>query len=238
MKTLFLWLILTASAFGITQQEAENAVQAGHKLFGEKQWAEALSQYQTALSYNSSAQIFYNIGQCYSAMDKPGFALAYFLKAESIKPRWELLQKTLKQFYSQNTNFIPAEKRFYEKIFSLLSMPSWKFLCSFAFWSCMLSLIYFACIRKNKFILYAGCSFGGLFFLLLLLIAAQDTSKQRGILPEITTARFAPGENSPVRYNWDSGTRCSIKTERGDYYFVNTAFGEDGWVKKQDFIAL
>ena len=238
MRALFLWLLFAASAFGITQQEAENAIQSGHKLFGEKQWTEALSQYQTALSYNSSAQIFYNIGQCYSAMGKPGFALAYFLKAESIKPHWELLQQTLKQFYSQNTNFVPAEKRFYEKVFSFLNTSSWKFLCSFAFWSCMLSLIYFACIRKNKFILYAGCSFGGLFFLLLLLIAAQDTSKQRGILPEITTARFAPGENSPVRYNWDAGTRCTVKTERCDYYFVNTTFGEDGWIKKQNFISL
>ncbi len=238
MKTLFLWICFVASAFGITQQEAEITVQSAHKLFGEKQWAEALSQYQTALSYNSSAQIFYNIGQCYSALNKPGFALAYFLKAEKLKPRWELLQQTLKQFYTQHTNFAPAEKHFYERIFSFLSVSSWKILCSFAFWSCVLSLIYFVCIRKNKFILYAGCSFGGLFCLLLLLITMQDTSKQRGILPEITTARFAPGDNSPVRYNWDSGTQCSIKIERGDYYFVNTTFGEDGWIKKQDFISL
>ena len=238
MRTLFLGLFFISSAFGITQREAESAVQNAHKLFGEKQWTEALSQYQTALSYNFSAQIFYNIGQCYSALNKPGFALAYFLKAESLKPRWPLLQQTLKQFYNQNTNFTPIEKHYYENIFSFLSASSWKFLCSFAFWSCVLSLIYFSCIRKNKFILYAGCSFGGLFFTLLLLIAAQDTSKQRGILPEITTARFAPGENSPVRYNWDSGTRCTIKTERGDYYFVNTTFGEDGWIKKQDFISL
>ena len=238
MRTLFLWLFFASFAFGISQQEAENAVQSAHKLFGEKQWEEALSQYQTALSYNASAQIFYNIGQCYAALNKPGFALAYFLKAEQLKPRWELLQQTLKQFYSQNTSFVPSEKHFYGKIFSFLSVSSWKFLCSFAFWSCILSFIYFVCIRKNKFILYTSCCFGFMFFTLLILIIVQNDSQQRGILPEITTARFAPSESSPVRYNWDAGTQCTVKTERSDYYFVNTTFGEDGWVKKQDFIAL
>lgn len=238
MRFLIFLLLFIPSAFGITQQEAENAVQNAHKLFGEKKWEDALSQYQSALAYNPSAQIFYNIGQCYSALEKPGFALAYFLKAEGIKPRWNLLQQTLKQFYNQYTSFVPVKKPINEKIFSFLSISSWKFFCSFTFWSCIVAFIVFACIRKNKFILYTGCCLGLLFFVLLLLIFSQDFSKKRGILPGITTARFAPSENSPIRYNWDAGTRCSIKTERGDYYFVNTTFSEDGWIKKQYFISL
>ena len=120
MRYLLLWLLFASSVFGISQKEAEITVQSAHKLFGGKHWEEALEQYQTALNYSSSAQIFYNIGQCYWALNKSGFALAYFLKAEKIKPRWELLQQTLNQFYAQNTHFVPVEKRVHEKIFSFL----------------------------------------------------------------------------------------------------------------------
>lgn len=238
MRTFIWWIFFVSSAFGITQQEAEVDVQTAHKLFGEKKWEEALSQYQTALTYHPSAQIFYNIGQCYSALNKPGFALAYFLKAENLNPKWEQLKVTLKQFYEQNTNFVPAEKHLHEKLFSILSPTTWKWLCALSFWFGIAAFVYFLCIRKNRILLYVGSFAGCLFFATGILIMIQDTSHQRGILPEITTARFAPGENSPVRYNWDEGTRCTIKTERSDYYFVNTSFGEDGWIKKQDFIAL
>lgn len=238
MRTLIGCIFLISSAFGITQQDAEVAVQNAHKLFGEKKWEDALSQYQTALTYNSSAQIFYNVGQCYSALNKPGFALAYFLKAENIKPKWKQLKDTLKQFYEQNTNFIPVEKHLHEKLFSILSPVTWQWLCALSFWVSIIGFVYFFCIRKNKSILYVGSFAGCLFCTTWLLIMIQNTSNQRGILPEVTTARFAPGDNSPVRYNWDAGTRCTIKTERSDYYFVNTSFDEDGWIKKQDFIAL
>lgn len=238
MRYFLLWLLFAPSVFGLSREEAEITVQSAHKLFGERHWEEALSHYKTASAYNPSAQIFYNMGQCYLAMNKFGFALAYFLKAEKIKPRWPLLQQTLKRFYDQNTSFVPVEKHIHEKIFSFLSIASWKVFCSFAFWSCIVSLIYFFCIRRNKVILYIGSLFGLVFFSLLLLISSQDFSKQRGILPEITTARFAPGETSPIRHNWDAGTQCFIKTERENYYFVTTTFGEDGWIKKQNFISF
>ena len=238
MKYFLLGMLFVSSMFGITREEADIAVQSAHKFFGEKLWEEALSEYQTALDYRPSAQIFYNIGQCYCALNKPGFALAYFLKAESIKPRWELLQQTLKKFYTENTQFVPVEKHFHEKIFSFFSFSTWKAACSLAFWGCIIAFVYFLCIQNNKYILYAGYLLSCTFCFLFVLILSQNRSKQNGILPEITVARFAPSEQSPVRYNWDAGTQCKIKTERDNYFFVNTTFGEDGWIKKQDFISL
>ena len=238
MKNCFFFIFLTSSLFAITQPEAELLFSNGNKAFGEKKFEEALHFYQTAVQFNRSAHVYFNLGQTYVALGKPGFALAYFLKAEKINPCWPLLTHTLEQFYKTYTSFPTYSHPWYHTLFKCFSSKNWYWVGSICFWIGCCCLIYTIGFKRSKKLLYTlsiNFTCAAFVFLLILLNKKFDTLC---ILPENTEAHFAPSQQSPIRYTWPMGTQLWVKSKHQTYYFVQTLQGEDGWIIKDKLIEL
>lgn len=222
----------------MTISEAEQLLQQGDHHFSKEAYDQALDAYRSALQFRPSAQVYFNMGQIYAVQGKPGFALAYYLKAQRWNPRWELLQQALQQLYSENPQLAVVDNPWYHRWLAYLSWESWSWLCSLCFW-CMCWLFLRAKMKHRPQKSYLLPILLLLMVCLLLTVLGLNRSYNRlQILPENTTAHFAPTDSSPARYQWMAGTPCWIQNEREGYFFVNTKNGEDGWVKKQDLISI
>ena len=238
MKYILFFICLTTSLFSITQSDAELAFLSGNKAFGEKNFEEALQSYHTAASFGESAQVYFNLGQTYVALNKPGFALAYFLKAEKVAPHWQLLNQTIDKFYKTNNNFPMYNRPWYQNFFKLFSSKTWYYLGSTFFWISCWCLLYTWAFKRNKCILhfmFSCIAVTGFVFLILFL---NRKFNQTYILPEATSAHFAPTQQSPVRHTLAIGTQLWVQSKHQSYCFVKTFQGEDGWVREEALIPL
>jgi len=238
MRYVLFFICLTTSLFSISQQDAELAFLNGNKAFGEKNFEEALQFYQTASSFGKSAQVYFNLGQTYIALKKPGFALAYFLKAEKIDPHWQLLRQTIDKFYKTNTNFPTYDQPWYQNFFKLLSNKTWYYLGSTFFWISCWTLLYTIAFKRNKYVLYFMLTCIVTTVLIFSILSINRKFNKIYILPETSSAHFAPTQQSPVRHTWAMGTQLWIKSKHQSYCFVKTLQGEDGWVNEEVLIPL
>lgn len=230
-------LLMPGCLHALSRSEAEEFAHKGDQHFGEKEWEAAVANYQQALSFGQSPQLYYNLGQTYTQLRKPGHALAYFLQAEKIKPRWTLLQQATKQLYAENSTLAPVPFPWYHSLFQLFTLSTWKWIAAILFWMAV-AFLGKSRIRKNKTYQIIGSSNLLLFAGLTLVLFLHRPYNTFGILPEVTVGHYAPNAKSPTRYQWPTGTACWIKSEVADFYFVSTMRGEDGWVKKSELISL
>ena len=238
MIRFLLLFLVSFSSFAITQQDAESFVAEGNKFFGEKNFSEALEAYQNALQFQSSAQIFFNIGQCYSALQKPGFALAYYLKAKHIEPRWTLLNRTIESFYQQNPSFTQEGFPWYHTFFSYFHWNTWLLLTTLGFCLSLCLFTLYKFFYHKKSILFSGISCLIAFCLGMFFILLNYSFKNLYICPEMAPVFFAPTDNSPIRYNFSPGRQCTIKATHAEYCFINTLDNKDGWIKNVNLISL
>lgn len=218
--------------------EARQLARVGDGYFGAKKFDLAVESYQKALTFVKSPQLYYNLGQTYASLSKPGHALACFLKAETLKPRWELNKRALRELFEEYPGLSKPPFPWYHTAFRVLSKCTWSWSCAAFFWLFAGFVIFHCVVRKSKvFPIFAAicCS---CFIATLTLILLNKPYESLYLLPEKTVGHYAPGDKSPMRYDWAAGTCCKIRSEAADFYFVSTLNQEDGWVKKDALISL
>ena len=229
---------LTANLHADALLEARRLAQVGNGYFGEKKFDLAAESYQKALTFVKSPQLYYNLGQTYANLSKPGHALACFLKAETLKPRWGLNKKALSELFEEYPGLSKPPFPWYHMIFRVLSKCTWCWSCAAFFWIFVSFMLYHCIVKKNKVFLSFAVLCCGCFVGALTLIFLNKPYVNLCLLPEKTVGHYAPGDKSPMRYDWAAGTCCKIRSEAADFYFVSTLNQEDGWVKKDALIPL
>lgn len=238
MIRFLLFVLLHFPVFAINQKEAEAFVSEGNRLFGEKNFSEAIQNYQEALQFNFSAQIFFNMGQCYYALQKPGFALAYYLKAKNIEPRWKLLNDAIDTFYQQNPDIVHEIFPWYHSLFCYFQWNTWILLTTIFLCGSVCLFTYYKIFCHKKSVLLSSLGLFLLFVLGTSFIVANYSFKNLYICPETVPVLFAPTGSSPERYSLSAGRQCTIKLIQTDYCFINTLDNKDGWVKRASLISL
>ena len=229
---------LAANLHADALSEARQLAQVGNGYFGEKKFDLAVESYQKALALGKSPQLYYNLGQTYANLSKPGHALACFLKAETLKPRWALSKKALAELFEEYPGLSKPPFPWYHTAFRVLSKCTWCWSCAAFFWLFVGFMLYHCVVKKNKVFLSFAVMCCGCFVATLTLILLNKPYENLCLLPEKTVGHYAPGDNSPMRYDWAAGTCCKIRSEAADFYFVSTLNQEDGWIKKDALIPL
>ena len=219
-------------------QEMQRLARIGDQHFGEKQFELAIKDYQQALSFGKSPQLYYNLGQTYASLDQPGFALACFLKAETLKPCWDLNKKALTELYEDCPMLSKPPFPWYHTTYRTLSKNVWRWCCAAFFWLSAGFALYHCVVRKNKAALSGAVVCCGCFVAILTFLLVNRPYESLFLLPKQTIGHYAPGDKSPMRYDWSAGTCCQIRSETADFYFISTLNQEDGWVRKDELIPL
>jgi tetratricopeptide (TPR) repeat protein len=208
---------------------AQMYIQEGNKCFGEKNLELAADYYEKALRYAPSAHVYFNLGNTYASLKRPGYALFYFLKAKQYRPRWTELNQTIQSLYQSYPTLSPLKSTWYHAIVQAVTLNAWVVLLDVCFWISMFSIIIYICFAHRKMYVQLGGFCGTLFLCMGILLYVHKNNLRTGVLIEENPIRFAPTESSPVRQNIPEGTLCEISDRRDQFIYVKTELAE-GWI--------
>lgn len=228
------------------EDAAENAYTAG-------QYSKALellqSEQKNATADRDSAELLYNIGNCYYRLGKPGMAALYYTRALHVDPALAEAEANL-DFIRRKEGAVVPRAAGVDKVFTLLDCRQlWlaSVICSAAL---LLCLALHALLRgRSKPWLHAGTATTALLCLLCaadwLYYATRNVPDMSGlpaadcaVVITATTARTAAAADAPTVMELTPSTPLHLLAVRGSYSYVETFTGVRGWVKTEDVSPL
>lgn len=180
-----------------------------------------------------SAEVLYNIGNCYFKLNKLGFARYYYEVAKNI----DYYNKNIKY----NINLVKKltgnrlEENLIEQFTDLLSLKDWLILF-FVF-----NLLFFSSIIVSKFYISKLINWlkriSVFLFIITFILTAmkyQNDTKTTGIIIESTNLSSSPSESLQSKtIQINEAKKVIILAEKDDYYAVYLKQDKiQGWIKK------
>lgn len=217
----------------------------GNAKYGEGKFEEALALYKQVDRKN--ANLFFNIGNTYLKLNRLGYAIAYYLRAEKIRPRDPEIESNLEfarllKVDKENKKEVSVLNRLLDSAFRFFSLRE-MFHIGIA-----LYLLVFACAfgylltpsTKWK----SAAVFAGAFFLFLLICHGtvtgfkmyDDLFTERAVtvLSEVN-ALAAPDPGAEVLFSFHEGTEVIVTRSEKEWALIKLETGWTGWVKRDSF---
>ena len=237
--SLFLSSVLSAGADELFSK-ANNFYQA-------RDYEQALNMYlQTMKAGNPSAELYYNIGNCYFKMGSLGKSILYFERAAKLKPDDDDILYNLKIANLKAVDKIEPVppiiyKRWIKSLSESLTMSQWSVTfiilvwLLFLAWGCYLFANQVS-TRKLTFVL--ACSVTGLCLVSYLFLEENHRVHTRQKYGVVMTAssyvKSAPDERGNDQFILHEGTKVEVLDELGTWEKIRIANGSVGWLKVGD----
>lgn len=229
-------LLLPLAASAVTKQNADTEYQHGN-------YQQAVRDYEELVKSKPSADLYYNLGNAYYRCDNIPKAVLNYERALRLAPgsrdvRWNLevaRSKTIDKIEPEPEFFIV---RWWRGLVYSISIDGWAMVSIVSITlALILALAYLFCFeiwkRKVGF-------FGGLFFLLLFILAnvcgwkqkrTVENMKAAVVMSPSVTVRDTPSADGRAAFVLHEGTKVEI-TDDGmkDWSAVHVADGREGWV--------
>lgn len=240
-KIVILLLFVSFNLFGNSFDEA-------NKLYTAKQFDKALQIYLNLAEQNQpSANLYYNIANCYFRLNQLGNAILYYEKAYKLNPDDESIQKNLKIANAKTIDKItPISKLFiYQWIDDIIQLNS---PSVFAVWSIVLiwlcigfAILFFITKKSNtrKMSFYLSIAFFVVFFVSIWLgyLSEQFHEKSNNgvVLSKSVYIKSSPDANSTDLFILHEGTKFELQDNVSDWFKIRLANGATGWIEEKNF---
>lgn len=240
-KIIILFLFMWTTLFGNTFDEA-------NKLYTAKQFDKALQIYLNLVELNHpSANLYFNIGNCYYRLNELGYAILYYEKAYKLNPDDESIQKNLRIANAKTIDKItPISKLFiYQWIDDIIQLNS---PTVFAIWSIVLiwlsigfAIIFFITRKSNirKLSFYMSITIFVIFFFSIWLGYRSEqyhkNSNTGVILSKSVYVKSSPDANSTDLFILHEGTKFELQDILSNWFKIRLANGATGWIEEKQF---
>tara|TARA_B100001093_G_scaffold520348_1_gene614924 strand:+ start:13925 stop:14632 length:708 start_codon:yes stop_codon:yes gene_type:complete len=204
-----------------------------NKLYSESKYIEACKLYLQILEQETeSAELYYNIGNCYYRTNDWANAIWFFEKSLQLKNKKE----TKKNLKLSKLNIIdkiePLPDLFYKKwwinFIDIFSTKNWQLISIISIW---IVCILFFIISKTKIIYFFSIPILCLF---IIFSSNKIKSKKYAILFSHNIAvKSAPSNNGTNLFSLHSGSKIEIIDEVGEWIKIKIANGNIGWITKK-----
>lgn len=243
---LLVALLLTPSAFilqpasAVTKADADSA-------YVQENYQQAAQQYEELLKKGVSADLYYNLGNCYYRMDQMTQAVLNYERALLLSPGDKDIRFNLQMARSKTIDKIPPESEmffvtWYRSLVNLQSVDAWARMALIALVVAIaLALVY---LFSDRIWLRKVGFFGAAALLLVFLASNLFAWQQKRALDHRTGAviirsavnvKSTPSQNGTDLFILHEGTRVTVTdaTMRG-WREVRVADGKQGWVETSE----
>ena len=236
-------LLLLSLGLGASAQDWNTA----NELYAQGNYTTALDGYLAIEQSDMvSADLYYNIGNCYYKLSDIPHAVLYYERALKLNPRHDDARNNLEIAQASVQDRIESVPRFIlaqwmDNLKYSMSSDGWAWLTVALFALVMLLLTGFRqfgsrSARKTSFVLACVlfvltlCSFS------LALSQRADAVSDRGavVMSPVSSVKSSPGTSGTSLFIIHEGTVLEVKDVVGDWYRVTIADGREGWIPAVD----
>lgn len=238
-KIIFIVLLTTQVFF------AQNGFEKGNELYQKLKYEEAAKAYESVLKTNKhSAELYFNLGNCYYKLNKAAPAIYNYEKALVLKPNdSEILNnlKFAKKLTIDEIKEVPKVgfAKLIQNVTSAFHYNTWAWISVILSTTFLLFFIgyYFSQISFSKRLFFFGMF--GLVFMLLISISAAIFEKNRyeNEKPAIVFAEIAEVKSEPQKLSSNifvlhEGTKVFVEETLDNWKKIQLTDGTEGWIEK------
>ena len=233
-------LAVPMMAGAVTKTEADSA-------YAQEHYQKAAQQYEQLLKKGVSAELYYNLGNCYYRMDHITLAVLNYERALLLSPGDKDIRFNLQMARSKTIDkIVPESEMFfvtwYRSLVNLMSVDGWARMALISLVAAIfLALAYLFAnlvwLRKIGF-------FGGLFFVMIFLASNLFAWQQKKafvfrsgaiIMRSAVNVKSTPSKNGTDLFILHEGTKVNITdaTMRG-WKKIRVADGKEGWIETKE----
>lgn len=248
MKKIFILLaIFTVGFLHAKAQTLEEATTA----YSKSEFGKAAEIYESLLnSKGESAELYYNIGNCYYRLNKTASAILNYERALLINPGDKDTRTNLEIAKLKTIDRIEAVDDFFlaewiSGIQNLLSTNAWSYFGISSFLLLIGCLVLFFFSRK---IILKKCGFylgiGMIVLCVTCNIFAYNQKKKLNnrntaiVFAATVTIKSTPDDSGTGLFVLHEGVKVTIKSKVGDWNEVEIADGNVGWIKSDDIVII
>ena len=209
--------------------------------YANENYLEAIEKYESIINNNlESAELYYNLGNCYYKIDEIHKAIYYY-------------EKTLKHtsdFNDATENILLCQSKlidkidvmpelFYKTIFmkikNSLSFNNWFYLTILLIWLAFLLSI-FRIFRSKKTFILTNLLIVSLILFFITSSVNRDYTNIRSAIIYVSSTNImsAPSEKSTKLFTLHIGTKINIQDQIGNWLNINILNGKKGWILLKD----
>lgn len=242
MKKIFFFIILL-SAFAVQAETVQQMWARGNDAYGKSDYPAAIAAYEGILQAGQqSAELYYNLGNAYYRQNEIGQAIFCYERALRLRPNFRDCRENLNLANSKtedNIENLPELfiKRWGQAIVNLFTLNGWMVVILILlaiYFGCLLYIRYFADGQPLRIALYG--SFVVIFLTIVAFIcffvarSQAKTHNQAIILQPAITVMSSPESTGVEKFILHEGTKVSIQEDLGDWYKIQIADGNTGWI--------
>lgn len=242
---LFLTMILSVSLNAQKDSILLHDLPKANEMYKQGQYSDAATMYEEMLRQGISAELYYNLGNCYYKSDEIGRAILNYERALRLNPRFKDAAYNLKlaeRKIVDNVNSAPTFfiKRWINGLISVFSSNQWAFisLTFFIFTLGIFLLFVFSATRsRRKFSFYTTIICAVLFAITFSFAGIRNNQfvkhKSAIVLAGSVTAKSAPDASGTDLFQLHEGTRVNVKSTLGTWVEISLENGAVGWLEEK-----
>ena len=239
-SVLLFLLILPMTSGAVTKAEADSA-------FVHERYQQAAKDYEALLKKGVSADLYYNLGNCYYRMDQITQAVLNYERALLLSPGDKDIRFNLQMARSKTIDKITPESEmffvtWYRSLVNVQSVDSWARTALISlFVAIVLALLY---LFANPVWLRKVGFFGGFLLLLVFLVSNLFAWQQKRnlthrsgaiIIKSAVNVKSTPSKNGTDLFILHEGTKVTITdTTMKGWKEIRVADGKEGWLETSE----
>jgi len=243
MKKVLILLAVLMLGFSSKAQTLEEATAA----YSSGEFGKATEMYESLLKANGeSAEIYYNIGNCYYRLNKTASAILNYERALLLNPGDKDIRTNLEIARLKAIDRIEPVGEFFltewmTGIQNLFNSNAWSYIgivCFLILIGCLVSFFFSRKIFLKKCGFYIGIGMVVLCICCNVFAYSQKkklTNRNTAIVFAATvTIKSTPDNSGTDLFLLHEGTKVTVKSKLGDWNEIETADGNIGWIKIED----
>lgn len=253
-QTLYSILLLLTFTLGLNAQDSSpkkpgkgNTKELADKAYAEEHYDEAASLYLELTKKGESADVFYNLGNCYYRLDDIGNAILWYERAFMLSPGDGDIRFNLQLARTKTIDkIVPEEEiffvRWYHSLLNTMSVNGWVWTGIFLFIAALAGLLlyFFAqsiVLRKLGF-------YGAVVLMLFVVLSNIFAFQQHGrslhhdraiVLQGSSIVKSTPAQGGTDLFLLHAGTTMQIlDNTMKDWYQIRLSDGKEGWISAHD----
>lgn len=235
-----LLLSVPMMAGAVTKTEADST-------YAQEHYQKAAQQYEQLLKKGVSAELYYNLGNCYYRMDNITLAVLNYERALLLSPGDKDIRFNLQMARSKTIDkIVPESEMFfvtwYRSLVNLMSVDAWARMALISLVAAIILAL--AYLFANPVWLRKLGFFGGLFFVVIFLMSNLFAWQQKKafvyrsgaiIMRSAVNVKSTPSKNGTDLFILHEGTKVNITdaTMRG-WKKIRVADGKEGWLETKE----